>query len=543
MDPWCYPIVDPPLPTSSAGLLDVFPGLTFAGGIDMSWTPFDQNSHYVATQGGFVYRVSSGSKRLFLDISLITNVHGELGLLGFQFDPDYGSNCYVFVFYTAASQNTNKRNILSRFYVPNCSQLNTAVASIESECKLIEITKTTSVHNGGSIQFDSFKNLYLSVGDGGPQNDGSANGQNTYNLFGSIVRIAPGRPSNPFLCSGSNNYTIPLTNPFLNNNGGLQEIYAYGLRNPWTCRFLQPGDKFYCGDVGQVKYEEVDRMVLGGNYGWSIAEGDGKFNQANDLEYQTLLASPNYQRPLADYRHSGQYDLNPRTIENLLGFSVIYGGPYFGSILNSKYRGAHIFADYNEMSVGAIFVDETGNPPRFPTAELIIVESPPISRVRYGPDGEPYFITYFGIDYPSPIFKFSPNKNVFLCGNYRCEVGESCSTCPVDCQGVETGPRAQKWCCADGACASGSCPVDCSVRLKATNPFNKVCEPDENCYTTDDCPGRKNNNEFCCYGSNDGPICASPVNGTLVYNSAYCLSLNDPCNKGNSHGRGNGWAW
>lgn len=228
---------------------------------------------------------------------------------------------------------------------------------------------------------------------------------------------------------------------------------------------------------------------------------------------------------------------------NILGFSVIYGGPYFSATLNSKYRGAHIIADYNEMMIAAVFTDETGNPPRLPSGELIIVESPPISRVRYGPDNEPYFISYFGTTVPSPIFKFSQNKNIFLCGNYRCEIGESCTTCPIDCQGSQTGPRSAKWCCADGACASGDCPVDCGVRLKPTNPFNKVCEPNESCHTTDDCPGRKNNNEFCCYGTNDGPICASPVNGTEVYNSDYCKSMNDPCNKGNSNGRGNGWAW
>lgn len=537
-DPWCYPIVDPPLPTSVAGLTNAFPGVLFAAAIDVAWATADATAAYVATQTGFVYRVAGGTKRTFLDLTSKVSFQLEMGFLGFVFDPNYATNCYVYAFYTGAE----KTNYLSRFYVPSCTSLATATVSVESECALISIRKTTTAHNGGSLHFDSHGDLYLSLGDGGTQNDGSNNGQNTYNLFASVIRITPGRPANPFSCSGASNYTIPSTNPFV-NGGGLPEIYAYGLRNPWTCTFVQPGDKFYCGDVGQQRFEEFDRMQLGGNYGWSKAEGDGKFAQSTDAEYAALLAQPNYVRPLADYRHSGQYPINERTISNVLGFSIIYGGPYFGSVLNSKYRGAHIFADYNEFSIGIAFIDETGNPPRAPNGELLIVASPPISRVRYGPDGEPYFVSYYGPDYEGAVFKFTANKNVFLCGNYLCETGETCTNCPIDCQGQQTGPRNSKWCCASGVCASGNCPVDCSARLRPTNPQNKVCEPNENCLTTDDCPGRKNNNEFCCYGTNDGPVCASPVADVEEYNSAYCLSLNDPCNRGESDGRGNGWAW
>lgn len=545
-DPWCYPVIDPPLPTSVAGLADAFPLVKFVAPIDISWTPGDSNAAYVASQTGVVSRVAAGTSRVFMDVSARTNVQGELGFLAFQFDPDYATNCYAYAFYTVAGSNSDKINTLSRFYVPNCASVSTAIVDTSispgTECKLVQIRKTTNNHNGGSIQFDSHGDLYLSIGDGGTQNDGSNNGQNTYNLFGSMIRITPGRPVNPYSCSGASNYTIPNTNPFI-NGGGLPEIYAYGLRNPWVCRISQPGDKLYCGDVGQQRYESMPRIGLGDNLGWSVAEGDGKFSQSSDADYATLLATSNYRRPLADYRHSGQYPLHERTVENLIGFSITYGGPYYGNTLNAKYRGGHIFADFYEFTVGIVFVDETGNPPRAATGELIIVESPPISRIRYGPDGEPYFLSYYGTTYPSPVFKFSANKNIFLCGNYRCEIGESCATCPIDCQGVQTGPRNAKWCCADGGCASGSCPVDCSARIKATNPLNKVCEPGESCLTTDDCPGRKNNGEYCCYGTADGPVCASPVNGTEVYNSAYCKSLNEPCARGNSNGRGNGWDW
>lgn len=89
----------------------------------MAWTPIDTGSHYVATQNGFMYRVSGGTKRLFLDVSETTNVQSEMGFLGFIFDPDYNTNCYVYIFYTATSQNTNKKNTLSRVYVPNCQQI------------------------------------------------------------------------------------------------------------------------------------------------------------------------------------------------------------------------------------------------------------------------------------------------------------------------------------------------------------------------------------------------------------------------------------
>lgn len=551
-DPWCFPIVSPPAPTSSAGLVDAFPGVKIAGPIEVRWTAADPSAAYVASILGIIYRVVPNGQTyvatVFADFSATTNVQGEMGLLGFNFDPNYARNCYLYVFRTTTSQSTNKVNILTQEHVPNCAHVNVATVNVTASIRYIVIEKTTTNHNGGSVEFDSQGNLYLSIGDGGTQNDGSNNGQNKYNLFGKIIRITPGRPTNPSACPGAPgcNYTIPETNPFYpNNTGGLSEIFAYGFRNPWTLKIVQPGDKIYCGDVGQQIREEVNRVVLGGNYGWSLAEGDGAFNQASPLEYAHLYNSPNYVRPLADYRHSGQYSLNPRTIPNLLGFSVIYGGPYEGQVLSARYRnGFHIFADYNELTIGGMWLDEGPNP-KPPSGEVLIVKSPPISRLRYAPDGEAVFLSYLGASVPSNIFKFSKDAGASICGNYYCEASESCASCPVDCQGQLTGKNSEKWCCANGVCDYGNCPVDCSARIKGSDPTNNVCEPNESCLTTNDCPSRKttgnNDNDFCCYGSNDGPVCSSIVNGVAVMNSPYCAMLNDPCKRGESNGRGNGW--
>jgi hypothetical protein len=545
-------------------MVEAFPGALVTNGIDIRWSPVETAanvaSSYVASQDGVVYHLKKDPNnsarfvtRSFLDLTSRVSVQGELGLLGFHFDPLYQTNCYVYAFYTSTIDVSKKVNTLSRFYVPNCADYDVAQVNIATECKMISVTKTTTNHNGGNIDFDSNNDMFMTFGDGGTQNDGSDNGQNTFNLFGTIIRITPGRPADPYSCFQATNYTIPSTNPFvaLSQDGvkmGLSEIYAYGFRNPWACAMM-PDDKYYCGDVGQQRYEELDRVRLGGNYGWSLAEGDGKFAQATDSEYQTMYDSGDYERPLADYRHSGQYPMHERTIPNLLGFSIIYGGVYSNanSKLSARFADAHIFADYNEMSVGAMFIDEPqggGSAPKPPSAELIVAESVPVSRIRIGPDGEPYFLSYQG--FPSDVYKLDGSTvKKSLCGNYRCELGESCSTCPVDCSGVLTGPNSKKWCCADGKCKSGDCPVDCSARNKPSNPLNKVCEPDENCMTTDDCPSRKtgNDRDFCCYGSNDGAVCTSVVNGQVVVESDYCKTLNDPCLRGNSNGRGNGWAW
>lgn len=558
IDSWCYPVtVEPPI-TDASGFSSVYPGASFFEAVEVRWSPYETalglgtQSAYVVEQRGIIYRLSKTStnsetfsERVFLNWETQTYQNGELGLLGFEFDPDYATNCYIFIFYTSDVDTANKVNYLSRLHVPNCNRYATATVDITSECRLANIDKQTNQHNGGSISFDSNKHLFLSVGDGGTQNDGQNNGQNTHNLFGTIIRVNPGRPVDPHSCVGVSNYTVPSDNPFFGHpEMGMAEIYAWGFRNPWMCNMFQPGDRFYCGDVGQVRYEEISRIYRGKNYGWSLAEGDGPFSQASAEEYAGLISSPNYQRPLVDYAHSTQYTLHPRTVSNVIGFSITYGGLYTGKQLAPSYFGSHIAADFTSGMLFTFFIDETGVKP--PAAEILIQNIPPLARIRTGPDGETYFVSYYGVSIPSEILRLDlSQREEPFCGNYKCEISESCSKCPIDCYGKLSGN--DKWCCSDGRCSLGNCLINCTARVSSSDPLNNVCEPGESCLTTNDCPskstGNGNTNSFCCYGSYTGPMCTSIVNGEVVVDSAYCLTLNDPCKRGNSNGRGNGYDW
>ena len=154
-------------------------------------------------------------------------------------------------------------------------------------------------HNGGWIGFKPGTNLlYMSTGDGGGGGDAPNNAQNLKVLLGKILRINP-------LPSGSLPYTVPSSNPFVGKTG-LDAIWAYGFRNPWRCSFDRSYGDFWCGDVGQEKYEEIDHMTdasKGKNFGWRLLEGFHYYNYPGQTS-GNLCTSSCRTLPLAEYAHS-----------------------------------------------------------------------------------------------------------------------------------------------------------------------------------------------------------------------------------------------
>ncbi|MFQ6029822.1 MAG: PQQ-dependent sugar dehydrogenase, partial [Dehalococcoidia bacterium] len=199
---------------------------------------------------------------VFLDIRRQVDDGGnEEGLLGLAFDPNFSSNGFFYVYYTAASP---KRSIISRFAV---SPDNPDRADPASEVVILEVPQPFSNHNGGHLLFGPDGFLYIGLGDGGSAGDPQGNGQNPATLLGSILRIDPGG-------TGRNrNYSIPPDNPFVGSGGFREEIWAYGLRNPWRFSFHTATGDLWVGDVGQNAFEEVDRVLPGRNYGWNRLEG------------------------------------------------------------------------------------------------------------------------------------------------------------------------------------------------------------------------------------------------------------------------------
>jgi glucose/arabinose dehydrogenase len=266
----------------------------------------------------------------FLDISGQVSGGSEQGLLGLTFHPNYSSNGFFYVNYTDNAGNTQ----VSRFSVdPGDPDL----ALGGSELNLLTINQPFSNHNAGSLAFGPDGYLYITSGDGGSGGDPQNNGQNTATLLGKMLRIDVDNPS------GGNNYGIPADNPFAGSTSERQEIWAYGLRNPWKFSFDHTSNDIWIADVGQGEIEEMNKQPVfeaGLNYGWRCYEGSEVYNNSGCPDPSTLTF------PEAEYTHAGG------------NCSVTGGYVYRGSdwpVLTGYYFAA-------DLCSGRIFtVDQNGN--------------------------------------------------------------------------------------------------------------------------------------------------------------------------------------
>jgi uncharacterized repeat protein (TIGR01451 family) len=240
---------------------------------------------FIVEQPG-VIRIYDGTQVLptpFLDITGLVSGGGERGLLGLAFHPGYPTTPFFYVNYTCApgtpSCAAEGDTVIARFQVsadPN-------VADPSSEVVVLTVGQPEDNHNGGQLNFgpnDGY--LYIALGDGGGAGDDHGpigNGQNTAVLLGKILRIDVDNVQPPL------NYGIPPTNPFVNMPPAREEIWAYGLRNPWRFSFDRATGDLFLGDVGQACYEEVDFQPAasggGENYGWRVMEATHCFDFSN----------------------------------------------------------------------------------------------------------------------------------------------------------------------------------------------------------------------------------------------------------------------
>ena len=251
---------------------DAFPGLKFNLPLDFQNAGDGSGRVFVVEQSGQIYVIEnkpSIKAELFLDISnRIDNSSNEMGLLGLAFHPDFKDNGSFFVNYT-----NSKSTVISKFKI---DPSNPNKADPSSEEIILTFPQPYSNHNGGQIAFGPDGYLYIGVGDGGSEGDPQGNGQNCNTLLGKILRIDINK-KDPGL-----NYSIPPDNPFTNNSQGKrEEIYAYGLRNPWRFSFDPQSGRLWAADVGQDRVEEIDLINNGKNYGWNIMEGSLCYNPSS----------------------------------------------------------------------------------------------------------------------------------------------------------------------------------------------------------------------------------------------------------------------
>ena len=227
------------------------------------------NRLFVAEQPGVIRVAQPGasSATVFMDINARVLDGGERGLLGLAFHPQYSTNGRFFVYYTrdSAIPADDGDIVISEFHV---SAGNMNVGDPNSEIILLTIEHSlNSNHNGGMLEFGPDGYLYAGTGDGGSGNDPPNNAQNINSLLGKMLRIDINTPNGPIP------YSSPPTNPFV-GVAGADEIFAYGLRNPWRWSFDRGGsNQLILSDVGQGSWEEIDIITLGGNYGWRVFEG------------------------------------------------------------------------------------------------------------------------------------------------------------------------------------------------------------------------------------------------------------------------------
>lgn len=285
---------------------------------------------FIVEQDGVIKIIENGVTLDTPFLTLTVNSGGnEQGLLGLAFHPDYDNNGFFFVNYIAANGSTQ----VSRFEVSSDAN----VADAGSELDILNVPQPFANHNGGCLQFGADGFLYLGLGDGGSANDPGNRAQNPTTLLGKMLRIDIDDTEN------GNNYTIPDDNPFVNDSGIRDEIWALGVRNPWKFSFDAQTDELWVGDVGQNEIEEINKAaagVGGQNYGWLCYEGNEDFNLSN------CGAEDTFTFPLVDYSHSN---------DGAFKCSITGGYVYRGSTFTTL-QGKYVFADFCSNEVA--YVDE-----------------------------------------------------------------------------------------------------------------------------------------------------------------------------------------
>jgi len=285
----------------------------------------------------------------FLDLTALTSKGGERGLLGLAFHPDYASTGRFFVNYTDLAGNIQVQEYARDLINPN-------LANPVPVQNIINVTRPAANHNGGWIGFGPNDDLlYIGVGDSGGGNDPGNLAQSTSVLQGKILRLDV--DGDDFGGDPTRNYAIPAGNPFAGATPGADEIWAYGLRNPWRPSFDRLTGDFYIADVGQNNYEEINAQLAssagGENYGWRPWEGSHPTPTLIPAEPKP----PGAIDPIHEYPHP-------------TGFSITGGYVYRGSAM-PQFHGTYFFADYSTARIWSLLlVDGLATQVTDRTAEL-----------------------------------------------------------------------------------------------------------------------------------------------------------------------------
>jgi glucose/arabinose dehydrogenase len=362
-------------------LVNAFPSLSFRQPVFLTHSGDGTDRMFVVQQNGLIKVFSNdstvASASTFLDISKkLSASDGEEGLLGLAFDPHFAENGYFYIDYTAPNP---LHTVVARFHL---SPGDPDRADSLSEFTVLTVNQPYTNHNGGMLVFGADGYLYIGLGDGGSGGDPQGNAQNRARLLGKILRIDVSDTT------ATMHYRIPADNPFAGNSSGYrEEIWAYGLRNPWRFSFDESTGRLWVGDVGQDAREEVDIVEKGKNYGWNIMEGTACYNPPSGCDTAGLTM------PIKDYDHS-------------LGEAITGGYVYHGA-RRADLDGAYIYADYGS---GRIWMLRWEN--GHLTADTQLLDSP-------------YAISSFGVDQDNELYilSYDPSANTSIYRFARVSLG------------------------------------------------------------------------------------------------------------------------
>ncbi len=329
------PVVEPAIETVATG----FSRPVFAT------SPAGDDRLFVVEKGGYIRIVDNDVRQpgAFLDINDLVSGANEQGLLGLAFHPNYAGNGLFYVSYTDTAGDSR----IVEYQVSS----DPSVADEGTARLIIEVDQPDDYtnHNGGMILFAPDGNLLFGLGDGGSGGDPWGNGQNTDTLLGSMLRI--GVDGDDFPGDSNRNYTIPADNPFV-GTAGADEIWAYGLRNPWRFSVDETVDLLYIGDVGQGRWEEIDVTPIddgGLNYGWNELEGNHCYPSGSSCDATGTVPAT------VEYSHSygcsvtGGYVYRGSEFADLAGH-YFYADYCAGDLLSFKYEAGTVAAERNWTS-------------------------------------------------------------------------------------------------------------------------------------------------------------------------------------------------
>lgn len=367
-----------PVVNTGVALQRQWPGVTFQVPLFLTQAPGDDTTWYVMERGGKIRKFpasATGNGQIVEFASVPVNTASEGGLLGFAFHPQWPTKREAYLSYT--------RNVVGGDPAPpTCSGSGNPFTSVIARYQstnngdslnigpdeILKLGQPYANHDGGGINFGRDGMLYIGFGDGGSGDDPCASGQDLNTMLGKFLRIDVNAPAGM--------YKVPADNPFIAAAGNVKkEIWAYGVRNPWRWSFDKESGELWVGEVGQNTWEEIDRVVKGGNYGWKTCEG---FHRRGSTT--AMCNTPGVSEPIVEH---------PRGEARSITGGYVYRGAAMPSLV-----GTYIYGDYETGNIWALTYDAANKP-----VPKIIGNVPAQRLVSFaqGHDGEIYTLQSDGI--------------------------------------------------------------------------------------------------------------------------------------------------